>query len=72
VINQGNNTDLSFTAKIMGVNNNFNQTLMGKTVTIYGNLSHTFEWQFRGPSIVKRKQVFKGKSGRFTASNLMN
>jgi hypothetical protein len=72
VINQGSNTDLSFTAKIMGVNNNFSQTLLGKTVTIYGNLSHAFEWQFRGPSTVKCKQVFKGKSGRFTTSNLMN
>jgi hypothetical protein len=44
MINQGSNTDLSFTAKIMGVNSNFSQTLLGKTVTIYGNLSHAFEW----------------------------
>jgi hypothetical protein len=43
MINQGSNTDLSFIAKIMGVNNNFSQTLLGKTVTIYGNLIHAFE-----------------------------
>jgi hypothetical protein len=39
---------------------------------IYDNPNHAFEWKYHGPSTVKRKPVFKGKGGRFKASNLMN
>jgi hypothetical protein len=45
----------------MGKCGQLRQRFKEKIVGIYGNLSHAFEWKFRGPSTVKQNKFLKEK-----------